>query len=83
MTYKQVKKLKAEDFKRLCGVQYETFKQRVEIVKKVYCSRKITGKPSKLGVEDQVLMTIEYLRKVTRVEASPTELYESTEHIFI
>ena len=43
MTYKQVKKLKAEEFKRLSGVHYETFNQMVEIVKKVYCSRKITG----------------------------------------
>ena len=64
MTYKQVKKLKAEDFKRLCGVQHETFKQMVEIVKKVDCSRKITGRPSKLRVEDQVLMTARILTRV-------------------
>ena len=63
MTYKQVKKLKAEEFKRLSGVHYETFNQMVEIVKKVYCSRKITGRPPKLKVEDQVLMTLEYLRE--------------------
>lgn len=63
MTYKQVKNLKTEEFKRLSGVHYETFNQMVEIVKKVYCSRKITGRPSKLRVEDQVLMTLEYLRE--------------------
>ena len=63
MTYRKVKNLKAEDFKRLTGVHFDTFNQMVEIVKKVDCSRKITGRPSKLGVEDQVLMTLEYLRE--------------------
>ncbi len=63
MTYKQVKKLTPEEFKRLSGVHYETFNQMVAIVKKVYCSRKITGRPPKLKVEDQVLMTLEYLRE--------------------
>ncbi|WP_148298180.1 hypothetical protein [Synechocystis sp. PCC 7509] len=83
MTYKQVKKLKAEEFKRLSGVHYQTFNQMVEIVKKVYCSRKITGRPSKLKVEDQVLMTLEYLRKALRGEYPPGRLYENTELFFI
>lgn len=30
MTYEQVKNLKPEDFKRLCGVRPETFAQMVE-----------------------------------------------------
>ena len=63
MTYRKVKNLKAEDFKRLTGEHFDTFNQMVQIVKKVDCSRKITGRPSKLGVEDQVLMTLEYLRE--------------------
>ncbi|MBD2501131.1 hypothetical protein [Anabaena azotica] len=33
MTYEQVKSLKPEDFKRLCGVRLETFKQMLEIVR--------------------------------------------------
>lgn len=32
MSYEQVKNLKAEDFKRLCGVRPETFTQMVEVV---------------------------------------------------
>lgn len=32
MTYEQVKHLKPGDFKRLCGVRPETFRQMVEIV---------------------------------------------------
>ena len=55
----------------------------VEIVKQAENLRKKTGRPPKLKIEDEILMVLEYLRKVTRVEASPTELYESTERIFI
>ncbi len=33
MTYEQVKSLKPEDFKRLCGVRPETFKQMLEAVR--------------------------------------------------
>jgi hypothetical protein len=32
MTYNQVKHLKTSEFKRLCGVQPETFARMVEIV---------------------------------------------------
>jgi len=32
MTYEQVKNLKPEDFKRLCGVRQKTFTQMVEVV---------------------------------------------------
>lgn len=83
MTYKKVKNLKAEEFKRLTGVHFDTFNQMVEIVKEAEKSRKKTGRPPKLKIEDQILMVLEYLRKVTRGEASPTELYESTELSFI
>ncbi len=70
MTYKKVKNLRAEDFKRLTGVHFATFNQRVEIVKQAENLRKKTGRPPKLKIEDQILMVLEYLRKVTRVEAS-------------
>ncbi|WP_017317576.1 hypothetical protein [Mastigocladopsis repens] len=33
MTYQQVKHLKIEEFKRLCGVRPETFTQMVEVVR--------------------------------------------------
>ena len=63
MTYKKVKNLKAEDFKRLTGVHFDTFNQMVEIVKEAEKSRKKTGRPPKLKIEDQILMVLEYLRK--------------------
>jgi hypothetical protein len=63
VTYKQVKKLKAEDFKRLCGVHLETFSQMVEVVKKADSWRQKTVTPPKLSIEDSLLMTLEYWRE--------------------
>ncbi len=63
MTYKKVKNLKAEDFKRLTGVHFETFNQMVEIVKQAEKLRKKTGRPPKLRIEDSFLMVLEYLRE--------------------
>ena len=63
MTYKKVKNLKAEDFKRLTGVHFDTFNQMVEIVKEAEKLRKKTGRPPKLRIEDQILMALEYLRE--------------------
>ena len=63
MTYKKVKNLKAEDFKRLTGVHFETFNQMVEIVKQAETLRKKTGRPPNLKIEDQILMVLEYLRE--------------------
>ncbi len=63
MTYKQVKHLKTEDFKRLCGVRPETFTEMVSVVQERSPSKKKTGRPGKLSVEDQVLMTLEYWRE--------------------
>lgn len=63
MTYEKVKKLTPEKFKRLCGVKRETFAQMVEIVENQEKFKTKTGRPSKLSLENQVLMTLEYLRE--------------------
>ena len=63
MTYKKVKNLKAEDFRRLTGVHFETFNQMVEIVKQAETLRKKTGRPPKLRIEAQILIVLEYLRE--------------------
>ncbi len=63
VTYKKVKNLKAEDFKRLTGIHFDTFNQRVEIVKQAEKSRKKPGRPPKLRIEDKILMLLEYLRE--------------------
>ncbi|WP_223280041.1 IS5 family transposase [Nostoc sp. PA-18-2419] len=63
MTYEQVKSLKPEDFKRLCGVRPETFNQMLEIVRSPSLAKQKTGRPSKLTLEDKLLMTLEYWRE--------------------
>lgn len=63
MTYEQVKNLKPEEFKRLCGVRPETFAQMVEVVQAQSQAKQKTGRPGKLSLEDQLLMTLEYLRE--------------------
>lgn len=62
MTYEQVRHLKPAEFKRLCGVQKETFEQMVSVLRTAE-QQKQPGRPSKLNLEDQVLMTWEYLRE--------------------
>ena len=63
MTYEQVKSLKPEDFKRLCGVRPETFNQMLEVVRSQQRTKQKTGRPGKLSLEDQLLMTLEYWRE--------------------
>lgn len=63
MNYEQVKKLNPADFKRYCGVHQETFKEMVKIVKAEKILQKKSGRPSKLCIEDQILMTLSYLRE--------------------
>lgn len=63
MTYEKIKNLTSEKFKRLCGVKKETFAQMVELVKNHEKIKTKTGRPSKLSLENQVLMTLEYLRE--------------------
>jgi hypothetical protein len=63
MNYAQTKHLKPAEFKRFWGVQLETFKQMVEIVQQYEGQKKKTGRPGKIRLEDQVLMTLEYWRE--------------------
>lgn len=71
MTYEQLKHLKAEAFKRRCGLQPETFNQMVEILSPCLdCRRQVCnqrrgkrGGQCKLSVEDQILIVLEYWRE--------------------
>lgn len=64
MSYERIKDLRPADFKRYCGVEPETFRRMVEVVsKRLSKTRRKTGRPPKLTVEDQVLLTLEYWRK--------------------
>ena len=64
MSYEQVKDLPPAAFKRYCGVRPETFHRMVEVVS--HClqrRRRVSGRPTQLPVEDQVLLTLEYWRE--------------------
>jgi hypothetical protein len=64
MSYKQIKDLRPAEFKRYCGVEPETFKRMVELVfNRLAKKRRKSGRPPKLIVEDQVLLTLEYWRE--------------------
>jgi len=63
MKYEQVKHLTTAEFKRCCGVKPETFEQMVEVVQTHNQNKQKTGRPSKICLEDQVLMTIKYWRE--------------------
>ena len=66
MSYEQVKDLPPAQFKRYCGVRPETFRRMVEVVSNhLRRKRRVSGRPTKLSVEDQVLMTLEYWREPT------------------
>ena len=60
MRYETVKHLKDADFKRLTGVQRETFEFMLQVVEE---SLRDFGRPPKLSRADQLLMTLMYWRE--------------------
>ena len=62
MTYQQLSQLKPEAFKRRCGVQLETFKQMVTLLRPALDRKGKRGGQCKLSVEDQLLVVLEYWR---------------------
>jgi len=64
MRYTTLKDLSEEDFRRLTGVKQCTFKHMVGILSESYKAKRWHGgRSSKLCVEDQLLITLEYLRE--------------------
>lgn len=64
MSYTQIEDLPPALFKRYCGVKPDTFRKMVEVVSEHPTESRIkTGRPPKLSIEDQVLMTSEYRRE--------------------
>lgn len=64
MFYKKLEKLSKSEFKRLTGVKRQTFKLMVNILNVQYAvDHEFGGKPSKLAIEDKLLMTLEYWRE--------------------
>jgi hypothetical protein len=63
VTYKQIKDLKPEDFKRLCGVHRHTFDRMLEVLLQHEKLKKKKGRPAKHSVEDQLLIALQYWRE--------------------
>lgn len=63
MTYEQVQHLKPEAFNRLCGVRSETFAERVTVLEEKSRQKRKPGRPSKLSIPNQLLMTLQYWRE--------------------
>ena len=62
--HNKIIKLSEVQFRRKTGVKRNTFNKMAEIVKAAEETRKkILGRPLKLSYEDQVAMTLEYLRE--------------------
>ena len=60
MRYEAIEHLKDTDFKRLTGVQRETFAEMLKVVEK---GLRDFGRPAKLSRADQLLMTLMYWRE--------------------
>lgn len=60
--WERVRKLGKGEFKRLVGVTPKTFRRMVKVVREAEGQKKKAGRPSKLSIEEQVLLCLEYLR---------------------
>ena len=60
MKYDQIKELSEEQFRRLTGVKKATLKRMLEILREADAKKKAK---SKLSIEDQLLMALEYIRE--------------------
>jgi hypothetical protein len=63
MAYKQVQHLKPEVFRRLCGARPETFAEMVAVLEEKARRKRKPGRPSKLSLPGQLLMTLQYWRE--------------------
>jgi len=64
MRFEQIKILDDERFRRLTGVKRTTFNKMADIIKEVDRNKKARGgRKNKLCIEDQVLISLEYIRE--------------------
>ncbi|MDX2006762.1 MAG: transposase family protein [Meiothermus sp.] len=58
-----LRRLKTKDFRRLTGVKQRTFKQMVGCLEQREADKAKTGRELELSLEDQLLLTLQYLRE--------------------
>lgn len=64
MKWEEINKLSGEDFRRLSGVKKPTFEEMVKVLQQSRDQKKARGgRQNKLGIEETLLMTLEYLRE--------------------
>ena len=63
MHYEAVKDLSPEAFKRLTGVPPEVFGQMMGVLREAETRKQKPGRPSKLAVEDKLLLAMSYWRE--------------------
>ncbi len=64
MKFEQIKDETEEGFRRLTGIKRTTFDVMISILSEADALLKSQGgKPNKLGIEDRLLMALEYLRE--------------------
>lgn len=71
MRYKKLSRYTDSEFKRLVGVPRDLFTEMVDVLKEAESKKKKTGRPHTLSIEDQLLLTLNYLRNYnTQLELS-------------
>ncbi|MDR1627678.1 MAG: transposase family protein, partial [Oscillospiraceae bacterium] len=81
--FEKTNKLSSENFKQIIGVKRETFAEMIEVLYEQYLKKhKNGGRNPKLTVEEQLVLTLKYLRQyVTQKElAYEFEVGEATVH---
>ncbi len=64
MRYEQSKELEDEKFRRLTGVKKTRFSKMIDVLRQADSVKKSKGgRKNKLNLEEQLLMTLEYLRE--------------------
>lgn len=64
MRWEAINKLAADEFRRLTGVKRATFEEMAKILQTARTQKKLRGgRKNKLGIEETLLMTLEYLRE--------------------
>ena len=62
MRYQKLNSFSDSEFKRLVGVPRPVFTEMVEVLEKAESLKKKSGRPHTLAIEDQLLLTLNYLR---------------------
>jgi hypothetical protein len=64
MKWDRIRELQSDEFRRLTGVKKPTFEKMVGLLREANRQKKLRGgRQNKLGIEDMLLMSLEYLRE--------------------